>query len=263
MTSNDSINERDIVHSLSRGLQLITVFDAHHPSLTLDQVAARSSISRSACRRLLLTLVDGGYVSHDGRHFALTPRLLDLGYTQQSQLSLSDVAAPHAAALASSTDHHVSVGVLQGSDVMFINRVGGRRIMRAALTVGSRLPAHLTALGRAILAWVPEDELRDYIDTAEFRPMTPRSIRSAEQLRRELLKVRASGWSLVTEELEQGLSAFAVPIRDRRGEVVASINISTLASPGVALNKEVTELLPNLLSIAAAIGTDVHPVHTS
>ncbi|WP_375002748.1 IclR family transcriptional regulator C-terminal domain-containing protein [Aeromicrobium sp. CTD01-1L150] len=263
MINDDSVTTpRDFVHSLGRGLSLITTFDAHHSRMNLDEISARSGISRSACRRLLLTLVAKGYVEYDGRCFSLSPRLLGLGYAQQSQLTLSDVAAPHADALAKAIDRHVSVAVLEGSDVMFVHRVGGRRIMRLSLTVGSRLPAHVTAIGRAMLAWIPEDQLANYLDQANFDQITPRSIRSPAELRKNLLRVRMDGWSLVSEELEQGLSAMAVPIRDRKGRVVAAINVSTQASSRAILDQEIADFLPELLRTAARIGADVHPTHT-
>ena len=259
--SDQPIGQRDFVHSLSRGLSLVGAFDEDHSAMTLDEVAARSGFSRSATRRLLRTLATRGYIAFDGRRFSLTPRLLNLGYAQQSQLSLADVARPHAEGLARRLDRNVSVAVLDGPDVVFLLRVGARRIMSVSLSVGSRLPAHLTAIGRALVAWLPDDQIEEYLEAADFRSHTAKTIRSASDLRADLLRVRADGWSLVDQELEAGLSAIAVPVRDRRAGVVAAINVSFQTSGATQLNSERTHALPGLLQTAAQIGVDLHPTH--
>jgi IclR family pca regulon transcriptional regulator len=256
------IAERDVVQSLVRGLGVLHVFDAQHPELTLDEVAERASISRSAVRRLLRTLMAAGLTTFDGHCYRLTSRLLDLGYAQQSRLTLAEVAEPHCADLSAELGRTVSLGRLEGHEVVYLLRVGAPRLMDVSLGVGTRLPAHHPAIGRAQLAWLPEPELAAFLESDIYRNQPARTIGSADDLREELLAIRARGWCLVAEEFEVGLSAVAAPVRDRTGRVVAAINLST-HSDGRATQRHLTEAVPELLGTAARIGIDLHASHVT
>ena len=254
------VGDRDLVQSLVRGLELVRAFDASHPTLSLDEAAARTGFSRSAVRRLLLTLVEAGLVAYDGHRYRPTSQLLDLGYAQQSRLSLAEVAEPHCAELSAALGRTVSMARLEGPDVVYLVRVGAPRLMSISIGVGVRLPAHQVAIGRAQLAWLPEPELAAFLASPAFLDNPSRTANTAEALRAELLTIRARGWCHVDEELEAGLSAVAAPVHDRTGQVVGAINVSTRcdARPFV---RELTDVVPDLLRTAAKIGVDVRGSH--
>ncbi|MDX5311679.1 MAG: helix-turn-helix domain-containing protein, partial [Rhodococcus sp. (in: high G+C Gram-positive bacteria)] len=113
----------DYVQSLARGLSVIKAFDAEHPRRTLSEVAKATDLTRATARRFLLTLVELGYVRTDGSQFWLTPRVLELGYSYLSSLTLPDVARPHLEALAQKVHESTSVSVLDGGDVVYVARV--------------------------------------------------------------------------------------------------------------------------------------------
>ncbi|HEX6021986.1 MAG TPA: IclR family transcriptional regulator [Solirubrobacter sp.] len=253
------MNERGnhFVQSLERGLAVIRAFGADDQELTLSDVARRTGLTRAAARRFLLTLADLGYVRFDGRLFALTPRVLDLGYAYLSSLSLPEVAEPHLERLAAEVHESSSVSVLDGDDIVYVGRVPTSRIMRVSINVGTRFPAYATSMGRVLLAALEPDELEAYLARAEITPNTPRAISSAEALREELDRVRAQGWALVDQELEEGLRAVAAPIRDRDGRVVAAVNVSAHAS---RVSKDTLRkvLLPPLLRTAVNIEADLN-----
>jgi IclR family transcriptional regulator, pca regulon regulatory protein len=244
------------VQSLERGLAVIRTFDAAAPELTLSEVARAAGLTRAAARRFLLTLVDLGYVRTDGRLFALSPRVLELGYAYLSSLSLPEVAEPHLERLVSEVHESSSVSVLDGGDVVYVARVPTSRIMTVAINVGTRFPAYATSMGRVLLAGLPDDELDDYLARATLTRLTPRTATSATALRAEIERVRAQGWALVDQELEVGLRAVAAPIRDRTGRVVAAVNVSAHASR-TSLDTMRRDLLPPLLAAAARIGADL------
>jgi IclR family pca regulon transcriptional regulator len=139
------------VQSLERGLAVIRSFDAANPEMTLSDVAARSALSRATARRFLLTLVELGYVRTDGKRFALTARVLELGYAYLSSLTLPEIAQPHLETLSATVHESSSASVLDGTDVVYVARVPVKRIMTVSITLGTRLPAFATAMGRAIL----------------------------------------------------------------------------------------------------------------
>jgi IclR family pca regulon transcriptional regulator len=248
--------DSDFVQSLERGLAVICAFDREHSELTLSEVAAATGVTRATARRFLLTLVRLGYVRSDGKFFSLTARVMELGYAYLSSLSLPEVAEPHLKALVAEVNESSSVSVLDGPDVVYIARVPVSRIMTVAISVGTRFPAYATSMGRVLLAALPEATLEAYLAGMRMERITPRTLASEVALRAELAKVRTQGFALVDQELEEGLRAVAAPIRDRAGDVVAALNISTHASR-TPLETMRRKLLPPLLAAAARISADL------
>ncbi|WP_219500652.1 IclR family transcriptional regulator domain-containing protein [Nonomuraea ceibae] len=248
----------DHVQSLARGLAVIRAFSAVSPALTLSDVARATGLTRAAARRLLLTLTDLGYVRNDGRLFSLTPRVLELGYAYLSSLSLPEVAAPHLERLAADVHESASVAVLDGEDVVYVARVATARIMRVTISIGTRFPAYCTSMGRVLLAALPAAALDAYLTRARLRPLTARTITQPPALHAELDLVRAQGWAIVDQELEEGLRSLAVPIRDRSGTTVAAVNVSTHASR-MTLAQARRDLLPRLQATATHIEADLTP----
>jgi IclR family pca regulon transcriptional regulator len=244
------------VQSLERGLAVIRAFDAEHPKLTLSEVARRTDLSRATARRLLHTLAHLGYVAVDGRDFSLRPRILELGYAYVSSLGLPAVAQPHLEALNERVHESSSVAVLDGTDVAYVARVAAQRLMTVAIHVGTRFPAHLTSMGRVLLAALPPAELDAALERVDLTPVTPSTITDVDKLRAELARVAKQGWALVDQELEIGLRSIAAPLHDRTGAVVAALNISASARRGSATQIR-ADLLPELLTTAAAIEHDL------
>ncbi|HWK28737.1 MAG TPA: IclR family transcriptional regulator [Solirubrobacter sp.] len=249
----------DFVQSLERGLAVIRAFGADDPELTLSDVARRTGLTRAAARRFLLTLEQLGYVRSDERRFALTPRVLELGYSYLSSLSLPEVAEPHLERLAAQLRESSSVSVLDGDDIVYVGRVPTSRIMRVAINVGTRFPAYATSMGRVLLAGLDDAALGAYLRRAEIRPLTPRALSEPAALHAELQRVRAQGWALVDQELEEGLRSIAAPIHDAAGRTVAAVNVSAHASRA---SRETVkrDLLPPLLETARHIEQDLRDV---
>jgi IclR family transcriptional regulator, pca regulon regulatory protein len=245
------------VQSLERGLAVIRAFDATHPALTLSDVARRTGLTRAAARRFLLTLSDLGYVHSDGKLFALTPRVLELGYAFLSSLSLPEVAQPHLERLAAEVHESSSVCVLDREDVVYVARVPTSRIMRVTINVGTRFPAHATSMGRVLLAGLTSDDLDAYLETARLGRFTDRTVTSAPALRTVLDRVRTQGWAIVDQELEEGLRSVAAPIRDADGSVAAAVNVSAHASR-TSVEAMRRDLVPPLLATASRIEADLH-----
>jgi len=243
---------RDFVQSVERALAIIRAFGPATPALTASEIATTTGLTRAAARRFLLTLVELGYVRSDGRLFSLTPRVLELGYAYLSSLSLPEVAQPLLEQLVRESQESSEGAILDGEEIVYVVRVAGPAIMNATVPIGSRMPAAATALGRALLAGLPDDELDAYLATVTLRRFLPNTIVDREALRAELLRVRAQGYAIVDQELEEGLLAIAVPVRDRSGATVAAINLSTHVARRT--REEARELLlPPLRRAAAGI----------
>ncbi|GAA1696318.1 IclR family transcriptional regulator C-terminal domain-containing protein [Microcella alkalica] len=245
----------DFVQSFARGLAVIRAFDADHAGLTLSEVAVRAEVPRAAARRFLMTLVALGYVRTNDRTFTLTPRVLELGYSYLSALSLPELAQPHLERLSHAVDESSSLAVLDGTDVVYVARVATRRIMSVSITIGTRFPAWATSLGRVLLAALPDDEADAVLARSELRPFTRGTIVTRPELLAELDRVRRAGWAVVDGELEEGLRSIAAPVRDASCFVVAAVNVST-ARRGDP-ESELARILPSLQSATAAIEADL------
>jgi IclR family transcriptional regulator, pca regulon regulatory protein len=246
----------DFIQSLERGLAVINSFSREHPSQTLSEVATRTGLTRATSRRVLLTLVELGYVAQIGRSFSLTPKVLDLGYSFLSSLHVIEVAQPSMERLVDEVHESSSMSVLDGSEIVYVARVPTTRIMTIALALGSRLPAYPTSMGRVLLAGIGDDELDDYIERTKFEKLTPHTITDSRRFRSIVLKVRSDGFALVDQELEEGVRSIAAPIRNRRGNVIAAMNVSCHASR-VGVDRMLTEFKPRLLDAATEINARV------
>lgn len=238
------------VQSLARGLAVIRAFDADNPEMTLSDVARQAGLTRATARRFLLTLVDLGYVRTDGKVFVLTARVLELGYSYLSGLSVPEIVQPHLEELTISVQESTSAAVLDGVDIAYVNRVPTRRIMSVSINVGTRFPAWATSMGRVLLASLSAHELTKRLSAQPVRQLTDRTISSADELAAVLDRVRSQGYAVVDQELEIGLRSIAVPLRDATGRVIAAINVSGQANDPT-LEEFQARFLPGLLATAA------------
>ncbi|MGH3759330.1 IclR family transcriptional regulator domain-containing protein [Actinophytocola sp.] len=252
--TGDSERQESYVQSLSRGLGVLRCFTASTPNLTIAEVAHATGLTRSTARRFLHTLKTLGYVGSQNGRFHLRPRVLELGYAYLSSVSIADIAQECLAPVAEELHEACSAAVLDGHDIFFIARVQTSRVMSITLTVGTRLPAYLTSLGRVLLAGLSEAELDEYLRTAEFHRETGRTVVEKDALRELLAKVRRDGYCLVDQEMEIGVRSVAVPVRDGTGNVVAAVNAAAHASR-VGLASLRKTFLPRLQEAAQEIET--------
>lgn len=214
------------VQSFARGLAVIRAFGPDRAHMTLSEVAAVAGLTRAGARRILLTLVQLGYVAQDERRFSLTPRILELGYAYLSGTPLWNLALPYMEEVAEVTRESCSVSVLDGTDVVYILRLSTHKVMTINLAVGSRLPAWVTSMGRVLLAGLPEAQQDRVLADSRIQSYTPGTVTDLAQLKTLLHDVRAQGYACVVQELEPGLQSVAVPIVDRSGRVIAAMNVS-------------------------------------
>lgn len=255
------LKSTDFVQSLDRGLSVIRAFDSDNPQLTLSEVAKRTNLTRAAARRFLLTLEHLGYVRSDRKLFALRPSVLELGFSYLSSFGLPEISTPHLETLVQEVQQSSSISVLDGVDIIYVARVAMRRIMSVNINVGTRLPAYSTSMGRVLLADLSPEQLDNYFIAADLSPLTTHTITDEKKLRELIGEVREQGWSLIDQELEQGLRAIAVPLRNASGRAVAALNVS-LPSVSYTRDEILSDILPSLLRAATAIEVDYRAIDT-
>ena len=218
--------------SLERGLAILSSFHSDRPVIGISELSRGLDLSRSTAHRYVATLAKLGYLQQDpaSRRYRLGPKVLDLGFSAINSMDLREVSAPHLRQLSDETGHTVNLAILDDIDVVYIERCRaagpGQREIDLNLHVGSRLPAYCTAMGKAILAFVPEERLEQIIERIEFEPRGPNTITSARAFRAELARIRATGIAVNNEELAYGLRSIAAPIHSRSDEVVAALNLA-------------------------------------
>ncbi|ALC06550.1 hypothetical protein CDES_10875 [Corynebacterium deserti GIMN1.010] len=246
----------DFVQSFARGLSVIRSFSADSPSQTLSEVASQTGLSRATARRFLHTLTDLGYAVNIDSRFQLTPRVLELGTSYLSALSLPAIAQPRLEILSRQVGESSSMSVLDGTDIIYVCRVPVRRIMTVNITIGTRFPAYATSMGRVLLSHAPKEKLDEILAAAPPEQLTTRSLTSVVAVREEIESTRERGWAMVDQELEPGLRSLAAPITNARGEVVAAINVSTQSASHSV--EDIRKLvLPQLLDTAKTISMDL------
>ena len=225
--TKDERDDKEFMTTLAKGLAVLGAFGKQRPSMTLSEAAQVAELSRATARRVLRTLNQLGYVEQDGRSFSLSPRILDLGFAYLSTQSWIDRATPLMRELSERLGETCSAAILQGDDIVYVARVPARRIMSTTLSVGSRLPALHTALGRALIGYLDDAEIWRRLNARRIEAYTPQTITDLQALFDRIRDDRAQGFSIVDEELERGLRALAVPVLDRSGQAVGAINLST------------------------------------
>ncbi|GGO79927.1 transcriptional regulator [Marinobacterium nitratireducens] len=245
--------DRDYVGALAAGLDVLQCFDAEHPRMTLSEVAARTEMDRAKARRFLLTLHALGFVKRSGRQFELTPRVLQLGYAYQASNQYRAVIQQYLEDITAELGESSSLAVLDGDDVVYVVRSAARhRLMAITLSVGTRLPAAYTSMGRVLLAQLAEPELQGFLERVELSAFTASSLTTRDALEAEIRKVREQGYSIVDQELDSALRSVAVPVFAGSGELLGAINISTNAAR-VDMETLKGRYLPRLQAVAEQV----------
>jgi IclR family pca regulon transcriptional regulator len=245
-------DDKEYMATLAKGLAVLGAFGRQRPSMTLSEAAFAVNVSRATARRVLRTLTALGYVEQNGRQFSLSPNIMQLGFAYLATQSWIERALPLMKEMSERLEESTSAAILEGTEIVYVARVPTRRIMSAAVAVGSRLPALHTALGRVQLGFLDQSEIWRRLKSVRIEPLTPSTITDLQALFDRIRADHEQGFSIVDEELERGLRAIAVPVVDRSNQVVAGLNLSTHATR-TTRNEMRDKLLPELRAVAAQI----------
>jgi IclR family pca regulon transcriptional regulator len=242
--------------SLARGLASIRAFGEGHGRLTAAEVARRTGLSRASARRCLHTLSVLGYATSEDGRYELAPSILTLGHAYLTSATVARVAGPVLERLSGLLQESTSVAVLDGDEIVYVARAATRRILSINLSVGSRLPAACTSMGRVLIAYGDSDRRTRYLHGVTLVRYTDRTVTDTRELAAELDRVRQQGYAIVDQELELGLRSCAVPIVRPDGVTVAALNVGlhTSRADTVILQQD---FLPALRRAAAEVSTSL------
>lgn len=240
------------LHSLTRGLAVVRALAGAAPGLTIAETAERASITRAGARRVLHTLAALGYVRQDGRRFALTPRVLDLGMGLFAARPLWGVADDIVPDLCRRLGETTSLAVLDGTDVVYVLRENPPQRLALAVGVGFRLPAHLSSMGWVLLADRPDWQREAHLRRVAIEPLTPRTIVDPATLLSAIARAGDDGFAYTEATVDEGVAGIAVPVRGPDGRAVASLGIGTRVGR-YGREGAIAQLLPPLRSAATEI----------
>jgi IclR family pca regulon transcriptional regulator len=245
-------DDKEFMTTLAKGLAVLSAFGRERPTMTLSEAAGVADLSRATARRVLRTLNELGYVVQEGRQFSLSSRVLDIGFAYLSAQDWIDRARPLLRELAERIGETCSASILQGTEIVYVARVPTRRIMSTALSVGSRLPAFHTSLGRIQLGFLDDIEIWRRLKSVRIDAYTPATITDLQALFERVRADHAQGFAIVDEELELGLRSIAVPVINRVGQALGAINVSTHTTQATR-NALRERFLPELMTLAARV----------
>ena len=237
------------VQAVDHCLGLIDALSGNEGSRGITELSTELRLAKSTVYRLLQTLVAHGYAVQDptsGR-YRLGLKFLELGSIVSDRLSILTIARPHLRRLMEATNETVQLGMLEGHEAVYADKIECARTIRMYSRVGRRSPLHCTSLGKVLLAYLPEAALREVLP-GRLERYTARTITSLPALRAELQVVRENGYACDDEEFEEGLRCLAAQVRDHTGAVVASLGI---AGPAVRMEPARLPELVKLVKDAA------------
>ncbi|MBN1219099.1 MAG: IclR family transcriptional regulator [Anaerolineae bacterium] len=253
------------IESLARGLAVLSEFSEEKPTLSLTDVAHRLQLNKTTTLRLLSTLESLGYLERDRQTKLYRPGLevLRLGFVVLNALEVRQVAAPYLRQLVNEVEETVNLAVLDNSEMVYIDRIGSKHLVNVYRPVGSRLPAYCTSTGKAILAFLPAEQLEAVLNTSTWERYTEHTITTPEALHENLALVRQRGFADSDGEMIPELRDVSAPIRQHDGQIVAAVNIS-VPSHRVSYEKLISELGSKVVDtgrkISEALGYNVKRV---
>ena len=250
-----------IVNSLYRGLQILRAFSSEQPKLRLTDIIRKTGLPKSTVIRLLKTLKSLNYVRYDpnDRRYYLGTEVMSLGVAVLSSLSVRETALPYMEELSRASTQNINLTILDGSEVVFIERIKTRMILNLDNPIGSRLSSYRTSCGKAIMAFLTQEKLAEVLEQIlKEKGSTDYIGPGGAWLLEDLRRIREKGYALVDEELIPGLRAISAPITDHRGHVEAAINIAFLGqmfSEEELIEKYVPMVVETANAISAARGS--------
>lgn len=246
--------DKNFIGSLAKGLDVLSLIVNSKRIFGVTEISRILNLSIGSVQRATNTLQKLGYLRKDEtkQGYILGYKAWGLGLSIIKDIDLKRVAHPYLQELSKEIGETVNLAILDGSDIVYVDRIKTGQIININLNIGSRLPVYCTSLGKSLLAFLSEGELMDILDSINMKPITPNTIINKGKLLEELQKVRRRGFSLNNRELELGLRSVAAPVREESGSVIAAVNIA-VPSTRITLEELSTRLAKKVVDLAGII----------
>lgn len=256
LKKNYEIPKADMIDGLRKGLEVICAFNDDTTRLTQSELAQRLDLSRSAARRYLMTLTALGYMATDGKAYWLTPKVMRLGHSYLASARLPRTVLPVLQQMTNVIGESTNLAVLEGADAVYISRASAAKLLVTMIEPGTRLPAHASAAGRILLAYLDDAALSQWLSKHRLIHYTTYTITELSTLKKELRKIRRQGFCLAENQYEIGIRGLAVPLVNSNNEVIAALGTS-MATSALSPEETIKRLTPVLQAGAAQLRTQL------
>lgn len=249
-------NPKNLVLSLAKGFKVLEVFTATETQFSLSEIAGRSGLDAGTTFRMIHTLTQLGYLQKvaESKKYRLTLKVLDLGFSAIARSDLRSVARPILRSLVSEINEAASLAALDGSEMVYLERVhAGLSRLGVDVRVGTRLPAYYTAMGHAVLAFLPRKMVRKILTTSKRVKITPDTPTTLAEIESRLEHVRQCGYAVADPKVVVGLRVLAAPVLDVDGQSLAAISVATPLT-SVTMEAFIERMADPVRKAAAAIG---------
>jgi DNA-binding IclR family transcriptional regulator len=244
-----------MVKTVERAIRILNLISQR--DLKLHEISSSLNLHKSTASRLLATLEKNGLIKKDKetKRFRLGLKILDLAYRLQEGLDIRNIAHPYLAELGKLTKETIHLAVLDREEIVYLDKIESSHPVRMYSRIGNRAPLYCTAVGKAILAYLPEKEMNPIIARMEFRKFTDKTITEPDELREHLEELRKQGYSTDNGEYEPDISCISAPIFDFNQDAVASISVSV--TRGRTSFNELLQFVPTLKQFAKKISREL------
>lgn len=246
--------DKNFVKSLERGMKVFSFVIDSNDHVGITKIAKDLDLSIGAVQRLTYTLVKLGYLRKDENTHGYTAghKAWAMGLRIVRDIDIKHIAHPHLEELSRQIEETVNLAILEDTEIVYIDRIKTERILDINLKIGSKLPVYCTSMGKALLSFLPEEEILKKLDKLDLEPLTSKTITDKKKLLRELHRVREKGFAVCDGETDINLRSVAIPIRDASGRVVAASNIAVLSNR-VSMEELTTKLANKLMQVTRII----------
>jgi IclR family pca regulon transcriptional regulator len=246
--------DRTYVSALAKGIRVLNFIADSTAPVRITQLSKNLDLSIGAVQRVTFTLTKLGYLRKGttGQGYILGPKAWALGLSIVNQIDLKTLVHPYLKDLSDKVGERVNLGIIEGTDMIYLDSIKTNHVLNLNLNMGDRLPAYSTSLGKAIAAFLPGPEMKEFLGKLKMRPLTRNTITREAKFREELNQIRKRGFAINDGETDDGVRSVAAPVRDRSGRTVAAINISV---PSIRVTREdlQTRLAREVTRVAAII----------
>jgi IclR family pca regulon transcriptional regulator len=246
--------DRTYVSALAKGIRVLNFIADSTAPVRITQLSKNLDLSIGAVQRVTFTLTKLGYLRKGttGQGYILGPKAWALGLSIVNQIDLKTLVHPYLKDLSDKVGERVNLGILEGTDMIYLDSIKTNHVLNLNLNMGDRLPAYSTSLGKAIVAFLPGPEMKELLGKLKMRPLTRNTITREAKFREELSQIRKRGFAINDGETDDGIRSVAAPVRDRSGRTIAAINISV---PSIRVTREdlQTRLAREVTRVAAII----------
>ncbi len=223
----EKVKNKDLVQSVIRSTMILELL-SQKGEMGISDISVSVGLERTTVSRMVGTLRHLGYIKQNAENhkYSVTLKLFEMGMTEIDRLGIIKTARPYLEELSKQTDETVNLGILSGPYALYIDTVQSPSPIKADWGTGSKMPIHVSALGKVLLAFQKDEVQENLIKEIPFLRFTSKTIKSSEILKKDLINIRNTGYAVDDEESLEGLISFAAPLLGFRGEAIASLSLT-------------------------------------